>query len=287
MQNTKIVLLGHTGFIGKEIFRQLKQRKIPVSGISSKKINFLKSDSPKKLKGHLSKNTVIIVAMAITRELGDNLQTLEGNIKIITNVARALENQEIKKCVYLSTADMYGRPENLPINERSTINPQTYYAVAKYTCETILQIVAQKCDFPLLILRYNGVFGPGQKNIGYGLNYFIKSIKEDGVVKIWGNGKELRDSLYVKDLAEIISRLSLANTSGIYNIAKGESIPFVDMLNLLKKNSLKKFGVEKRKRVSPAFNQIFDISKLKKVIPGFKFTPIEKSLYETYKAYLV
>jgi len=56
----------------------------------------------------------------------------------------------------------------------------------------------KKSKTNLVILRYNGVFGPGQRRLQYGSNYFLKAAREEGEVKIWGSGRELRDLLYVK-----------------------------------------------------------------------------------------
>lgn len=280
----QVLLLGHTGFIGSHIFQVLQNKNIPTQGIATKDVNLLNPKSINYLSKKLTKNTIIIITAAINRELGDNLKTFQDNIKMITHVSLALESINIKRCIYLSTADVYGIAPKLPITEETPVAPQTYYATAKYTCEQVLQITCKKNNIPLLVLRYNGIFGPGQKNIGYGPNYFIKSIAGSGVVRIWGNGKELRDTLYVKDLAKIICALSLGNAKGIYNIAAGKSQRFIDMLTQLKKISRKKFKIEKRKRTSQAFDQVFEISKLKKKLPLFKFTPIKVALEETWRA---
>lgn len=278
----KIVLLGHTGFIGKTVFKELKAQKISVHGISSKEIDLVKSQSSKKLERFLKRDMALIITTAITREKGDDLQTFNDNIKIIVNVAHALENNSVKKCVYLSTADVYGHSDRLPITEQTPIKPLTYYAMAKYICEKILQITCQKNNIPLIILRYNGVFGPGQRNIGYGPNYFISEIKKNGLVKIWGNGQELRDTVYVKDLAKIIIELSFNKATGVYNIATGKSYSFTNILKMINLLSAKNFRIVKRKRTSHPFDQIFDNSKLKKIFTKITFTPIEKALWETY-----
>lgn len=285
MQKPDIVLLGHTGFIGKQIYARVKGKGHNVKGLSLPHFNLLNKGNSKKLSSHLNKNTILIITVVINRELGDNLQTMQDNIKMIANIAEALEEKPIKKCVYLSSADVYGRPEKLPITEETPIAPRTYYAVAKYSCERLLQAAAEKSNFPLLVLRYNGVFGPGQINIGYGPNFFIKSIIEDGVVRLWGDGRELRDVVYVKDLAKIITQLSLNKTTGIYNVANGKSRSFLGMVELLKKISSKKFKVIRRKRTSPAFDQVFNIDKLSKVLPRLSFTPFKEALSDTFHSY--
>lgn len=284
MQNKKVLLLGHTGFIGKTLFNQLNHSAFDVVGISSKEIDFYKNGSSQKLKAVLKKNTTLIIAIAINRELGDSLMTMQDNIRIISNIASALEKSKIKKCVYLSTADVYGTPEKLPITESTPIKPRSYYSIAKICSELLLELACKSSKTPFIIFRYNGVFGPGQKNFGYGPNYFINSIKKKGSVKIWGDGKEIRDTLYVNDLAKVIIAMGLSKHVGIYNIARGKGLSFIQMISLIKRVSPRKFTIEKRRRSSPSFDQIFDIRKFKKALPNFNFTPVKTAISETCKA---
>lgn len=276
-----ITLLGHTGFIGQVVYKLIESKGLKIIGISSREINFLHKNSSSKLLPFLNDDTTLIITIAINRELGDSVETLQHNIKIISNITNALIQKPIKKCVYLSTADVYGHPNEI-ISENTVIDPKTYYAVSKFCCEKILESVANQSGTPLLILRYNGVWGPYQKNIGYGINFFIDSIAKEGKVTLWGKGEELRDALYVKDLSRIIIDLTLSKSIGVYNIAKGKSISFFDMVSFLKKLSPKKFRIYFKKRTISGFDQKFNITKLKKAIPKIYFTPLEIASKETF-----
>lgn len=282
--NAQVLVIGHTGFIGKSIVEYLNLKKIKFVGVASKECDLRKSKSSSYLAKLFTKNTTLIVTAAINRELGDTVTNMHTHIKMIANIAKALQISPIRKCVYLSTTDVYGKSNKLPITELTPLGPKTYYAIAKYCSENILQIIARNTRLPLLIFRYNGVFGPGQKNIGYGPNFFIKSILEEGVVKLWGNGQELRDTVYVKDLTRIIVELSFKNSTGIYNIATGRSRSFIEMINMLKEITPKKFKIVKSKRTTPIFNQTFDISNIKRQLE-ISFTPMDKALAETLKSF--
>lgn len=280
--NPKILILGGSGFVGKALTNYLISNYFPFSSLSSKDINLLNPQSVYQLSKRLNKKTILIFAASINRELGDSTDTFYKNIRMGVHVAEAILKNPPKKCIYLSTADVYGRPKVLPINETSPIEPKTFYAISKYTCESILDLAAQQAKISILILRYNGVFGPGQRNIGYGPNAFIKAILKNKEIQIWGNGQELRDSVYVKDLASIIIQMSLKNISGVYNIATGQSKSFLSMIGMIKKISPKPVTIIRRSRTSTSFNQIFDNSKLLKNLPNVSFTPIQKALEETF-----
>lgn len=285
MKSRKVFIIGHRGFIGSEIFNQIKTKIDKLEGYSTKELDLTKPKSLVFLKEKLTKDTILIITASINREMGDSIENMQIHIDMLINLAQILKEVPIKKCVYLSSIDVYGYPSKLPINENSPVNPQTYYGIAKLTCEKLLSKVCKETDIPLLILRYNGIFGSGQKITGYGLNNFIKSIIDQQKVNIWGDGNEKRDPVYVVDLARIIINLTLGKAEGIFNIASGKSLSFKQMINVIRKISPKKFKIAYKKRTSPPFNQKYDIKKLKEYLPDLKFMPLDKAIQETFIYY--
>lgn len=284
-KSLKQIIFGASGFIGSHLFKSLKSLDSQVVGFSSKDLNLANEQCLIQLEKILDLNTIIFFCSSLTREKGDNLSTFEKNFKMAKHLAQVLERKKIKKCLFLSSTDIYGLPEKLPINEKTPPNPQTHYGASKYISEKILEFACQVSQVQLICLRFSGVYGPGQKNLGYGLNYFLDSILNQKNVSIWGEGEELRDPIYVKDLAQIISELSFSNFSGVINIASGDSLSFKEQLSLLKKIVPFKFDVKKKTRTKKSFDQIFDISLLKALLPHFEFTPREKSYQETLSSW--
>ncbi len=284
-KHDEIVIIGHTGFIGSKLVQIFKKEKNKLRGISTSEIDFTKQNSTRKLRELVSSDTVLIVAAAITREKGDTLGSLSNHIKMISNIATALEYQKIRKCIFLSSADVYGIPERLPITENTKISPVTYYALAKSTGEKIFEVATKKSKTDLLIIRFNGIYGYGQKNIGYGPNAFFAAIVNNKVVEIWGKGEEKRDNVYVEDLARAIVELYKHNAKGIYNIATGESISFSEMLKIIKLITKTNFKIKYKSRTSGSFDQIFDNSKFLKAVQEFSFTSKKIAFKQTLAQY--
>jgi UDP-glucose 4-epimerase len=280
----KNVILGGTGFVGGNLCQEFGVRKINYQALSSTDVDLLKLTAVNKLKKYLTRDSCLIITAAITRQKGDNLQTFADNLTIAQNIARCLQIAPVKRCIFLSTCDVYGIPEKLPITENTRINPLTYYAVSKYASERILAKVAEENKISLTILRFNGIFGPGQKNIQYGVNRFIRSILDRGIIELWGNGEELRDFVYVKDLVRIIANFVEGNsTSGVFNITSGSSITFYDLTNKIAKIVPNKFKLVYKKRTGPVFDQKFNNQKLRHIFPSFQFSDISASIRETYE----
>jgi len=284
---TKIIILGHTGFIGKALHAYLRQNTTSeIYGYSSSSINLLYPDSLNTLDNIIDEQTTLILTAAITRDRGDTLDNFYTNITMVTNVARFLKSRRIKKCIYLNSVAVYGdAADNLSINENTPINPTCFYGVANYAGECILRHVADSAGFPLLSLRLCQVYGRGNTHLTYGPDDFIHSILQNRTVRLYSNGEELRDHLYIGDLVRLIHHFTFGNFSGIYNLATGQSYSFQEVVEYLRKVVPYDFSISHVPRTRPLVNQRFDITKLLLSLPDFRFTEFEKGLEETYNNY--
>src|SRR3989338_10612876 len=177
----KALILGHTGFVGGALYRYLRQTGAwEILGYSSKAIDLRFPDRIQALEKVVDRQTVLVVASAVTRDRGDEIDDFDANTTIISHVASFLERHPVKKCVYLSSISVYGDSKtDLAINEETPVNPDSYYALAKYTGELILREAAKRGGFPLLALRLCHIYGPGDTHATYGPMRFIRSIIEE------------------------------------------------------------------------------------------------------------
>lgn len=286
----KVIILSNTGFIGKAIYTYLCHNTTSeVHGYSSSSINLLYPDSLNALDDIVDEETALILTAAITRDREDTLDSFNTNVTMLTNVAHFSENHQVNKCTYISTVSVYGEPTNqLFITEETPVNPTSFYALAKYAGEVILQNVANSAGFPLLILRLPGVYGPGDTHLDwYGAGGFIRSLVENKSVRLYGDGEELRDRLYIDDLARLVYHLTYGDASGIYNLATGQSHSYIEIIDYLREIIPYDFDVFHIPRTKPAVDWKFDITKLSRVLPDFCFTELREGLQETYKALAV
>lgn len=279
-----VIILGATGFIGKSLCSHFFQNQIPFKAISSKEIDLTKETSFKKLKTIFNPDTVVIFAASIIREHGDDLENMQKNIDMARNVGKVIETNPVKKLIFISSIDVYGNAVK-KINELTPLNPINYYGISKLTSELVLKVTAIKSKTPILILRLGGIFGPGQSPNKYGPNSFIHSMFNHLPITIFGDGKELRDLVFVKDLAKIISHLSFNKLEGTINAASGRSFSFQDIVKTLKLLTGNKIRVLKKPRTGIKLDFTFDNSKLQKELPkDFKFTTLKEALKITVDA---
>ena len=284
MRLSKAVVLGHTGFIGRALTRELELQGLAVSGYSSSDLDLTKREDLSRLDGRLDAATILVLASALTLDrAADTVDTFSANLAMAAHLSRYLEAHPVGLCVYLSSFTVYGDvPGARAIDEETPASPVTLYAAAKYAGERLLAVSARKAAFPLLNLRLGRVYGPGVRRAVYGPAAFVRSIEEDGLVELFGDGEESRDHLYIEDAARLIARLAADGRCGTYNVVSGESHSYLDVIAALKRVSPKPFRVVGRPRTRPTTRLArFDASKLMRDAP-FKPTSLEQGLRRTF-----
>src|SRR5205814_7744491 len=158
------------------------------------------------LEDVVDEGTILVVTAALAPPRGGTLDGLADNLAIATNVARYLEAHAVGKCVYFSSDAVY--PLNgEPVSEATPVAATNYYALGKIAGEEVLRLAAEAKGMSLLVLRPTGVYGPGDTHNSYGPNRFCRAIVRERSVRLFGEGEETRDHLYIDDLVELTVRL--------------------------------------------------------------------------------
>ena len=282
----KIVIFGHTGFIGRQItdcFYSLSP-KTEIIGLSHQEIDLCDSESTKKVIRHLSPDTTVIMLAAIKKQLGDSLDIYKQNMSMVENIYEIVQKRNIRQFVYFSSAAVYGEDiHNKQITEITPANPRSFYGIAKFTSERLLSKTFQSESIPLAILRPPLIYGCGDTSKGYGPSYFLDNLIDDKEIVIWGDGSELREFLYVKDIARIVYDVVQSRFNGVLNPASGNSHSFYSVFDILMsltgKNPKIKYGERTKKKVDNCYsNDLF-----RKNFPDFRFTNLERGLSEMVK----
>jgi UDP-glucose 4-epimerase len=280
----KVVILGNSGFIGSSIERDFqKTDKFQVEGYNSSNLNLNLKESSKQLAEVLNKETILIV-LARSRNAQNRIDSFHHNILMDQNIARCLEKNPVKKCIYFSSISVYGETAtNNEITENTPVDPSTFYGVTKLAGEKILQITAQKSRFPLLTLRCCKVYGPGNSDTtSYGPDQFINTILSENKLCLFGNGEEKRDYLFIQDLVDIIRPLVLGETTGILNLASGKSFTFKEISSIFRHIIKGDFNEIISNREKPIINQGFNIEMLLNACPDITFTDLQEGLLKTW-----
>lgn len=278
-----VVLLGNTGFVGRRLEARLRAEGHEVRGYATATLDLRDPASLRALEGAATPESVLVVLAALTPDRGATLDTFTGNVQIAVNVARFLEEHSARRCVLFSSDAVYSFDTN-PVDEGTPVDPQGLYAVAKHTAEGVLTAVAQRRGIPLLRLRPTAVYGPGDTHNSYGPNRFVRQAVRERVVRLFGQGEETRDHLYVDDLAAVAAALAVSDTVGTVNLATGESRSFASVVEDLRAIVPHPFEVVCAPRQSPITHRRFDIAQLRQALPDLRLTPFAEGLRATVAA---
>ncbi len=155
----------------------------------------------------------------------DPIHDAETNIHGSLRLLDLCVKHKVKKLVFSSSGGaIYHDTKKFPTPETEAPSPRTPYGVAKLAFEYYLEAARHHFGLEYVALRYANVYGPRQDQKGEGgvIGVFCKMLKDGKTPKIFGNGKQTRDFVYVGDIVEANVKALGAKVSGVYHIATGK-----------------------------------------------------------------
>jgi len=141
----------------------------------------------------------------VRRSVDDPIFDARTNILGALELLQACRRHGVRKLLYASTGGaLYGEGRSLPATEDHPINPESPYGASKHTVEHYLYLWKLLHGLDYTVLRYPNVFGPRQNPHGEaGVNaIFIGLMLHGKAPRIFGDGEQVRDYLYVDDVVE-------------------------------------------------------------------------------------
>ncbi|MEI7455481.1 MAG: NAD-dependent epimerase/dehydratase family protein [Nitrosomonadales bacterium] len=275
----KIIILGHSGFIGSRLERMLSvSGRWEVIGRSMPEIDLTDQEQVLQLVPYMTPDATLVLAAAVKRQFGDTLEVFRQNMAIIENVCRLLALYPVGRVIFMSSSAVYGEEtENRCIREQTPVNPTSYYGINKYTAECLLKkVCADKIS--LVCLRPPLIYGPGDSGKTYGPAGFVDAAIESQPVTLWGDGTELREFIYIDDICRLIEHLVDHPFVGELNVVSGTPYCFADVIAILKKN-VPALAVASRPRSKQKADNAFDNQRIQALLPAdFRFTSLETGI---------
>jgi UDP-glucose 4-epimerase len=165
------------------------------------------------------------------------------------------------RVVYAGTRQVYGVPKYLPVDESHPILPVDFNGVHKYAATMYHLMMTRVGDLDAVVLRLTNVYGPRMAlNVscqGF-LSTYLRRLMLGQTLEIFGDGKQLRDPIYVDDAVDAFLTAGLAKLlpARSFNVGGVEAI---SLANIAKTASAAAGLAEPVFREFPADRQIFDI----------------------------
>ena len=273
----RIVILGSSGIISKNLQLKLKEKELRFIVFGKKKINLKNKNSYMFLRKKIKNNDTVIFISAEAPV--KNFEMFYNNISICSNVCRALKGKRIKKLIYISSDAVYSDSRS-KLKESSETKPLSLHGLMHLSRELQLKTFFEKI---LCILRPTLIYGYGDTHQGYGPNKFLNLAKKNKNITLFGNGEELRDHIYISDIISVLLECIKKKKIGIFNLASGEVNSFYNLAKIIVESTDSNSKVYKTKRVGLMPHngyRPFNIQKIKKNFKSIKFKSFKKGILE-------
>ncbi len=172
-----------------------------------------------------------------------------GTAIVLQEAARA----GVRRLIFSSSAAIYGDNPVIPKIESMPAEPKSPYATGKYEGERHCCSFTDEGRLATVSLRYFNVFGPYQdprSEYAAAVPAFIEKAIRNEPITIFGDGRQTRDFIYVKDVVAANAFFALkSRATGVFNVACGREITITDLAltirNLTKSSSAIHYGAER------------------------------------------
>jgi len=242
----KILITGSEGFIGKHLVKFLKKKKISVYpyDLSLGQNLFNKRTLEKAIK-----NVDYIIHLAAVGDVYQAEKDPQNALKVgiigTQNLVEIANKHPIKKIIYASSWEVYGKPIYQPVDENHPCNPTHPYSIAKLGGELVVRSDFNK--IPWIILRLGSAYGPNMRPHAV-IPLFINRASKKETIFLQGGGSQKRQFTYVDDICDAFYRSIVYSVKNeIINIVDNKILSIKEISRLITKKLPTKINVEKQR----------------------------------------
>ncbi|MGE5196906.1 MAG: dTDP-glucose 4,6-dehydratase [Deltaproteobacteria bacterium] len=252
----KILVTGGAGFIGSAFVRTAAENGFRVSvidkltyagdlrrlaGVGNKcifhKIDIC--DGKKVARVFKEEQPGIVIHFAAESHVDRSIRDAEAFVDTnICGTKTLLDNSMkygVRRFIHISTDEVYGDIKSGRFAETSPLRPSSPYSATKAAADLLLNSYIRTYAFPGIIIRPCNNYGPWQYPEKF-IPLAILRILRKEKIPVYGNGRNVREWLYVEDCAEAIFEvLEKGRLGQIYNLGSGEEKQNVEVAGIILK----------------------------------------------------
>ncbi len=245
-QNKKVLVTGGAGFIGSELVRQLVSQGAQVTVVDSlvngkkenldgllSQVNLAVTDirDEKSLMKLLEETDILfhLACLGLRHSLHSPEENHEVNATATLKLLSLARKARAKRFVYVSSSEVYGTGQEVPMTETHPTFPRQVYGAAKLAGEGYARAFYESYGFPAVVVRPFNTYGPRSHHEGDSgeviPKFLLRSLALRPLV-IFGDGTQTRDFTYVSDTAKgiLLAGFRPEAVGQTLNLASGKEI---------------------------------------------------------------
>lgn len=309
-ERKRVLVTGGAGFIGSHVADEFVARGcnvVVVDDLSTGRIqnigeyDFIKLDIRSvEFRNLMSQQRFDVVChlaaqIDVRASVADPVRDAEINILGTLSLLEGLRaSRNPVRIIFSSTGGaLYGSTSESPTAEHSPKEPESPYGVAKLAAEYYLSYYAHVHRINSIVLRFGNVYGPRQNSLAEGgvIAIFCDRLVQRRPLTIFGDGMQVRDYIYVKDVAHAIfqaSALPVPPLAGLdsraFNVATGIGTSVRSLAETLMQVAGVSVALEfEAARPGEVLNSVLSNIKAKDFGLSTIPTPLRDGLAETFK----
>lgn len=304
-ESRKALVTGGAGFIGSHLVDRLLAEGFRVSIIDNLSAGSLQNLNPAATFYH-SDITQAAAEEIFSREQPDIVFHLAARVSVTSSAQDPVGNADVnvigtlrlleaarraglEKFIFSSTGGaIYGNPEENPCREDTPAVPISPYGLSKLLAEQYIDLFHRLYRLNFTNLRYGNVYGPRQDPHGEAgvVAIFIRTMLEGGQARIFGDGEQERDFVFVDDIVEANIRAIDRGHHRTLNIGSGEGVSVTRLFDTLQSHLDYPHEAEHRPRRHGEVHKIFlDSSAAREHLGWTPATSLEEGLRKTVEYY--
>lgn len=279
-----IALTGPNGIIGTKLIEMIgKKHTLRILSRTKKKseANVFKGDlnDAESLKGFCDGADAVVHMAAVSDTAFD--KCFPTNVLGTYNLAAEAARAGVRKFIFFSSGAAYGASSQPPFKEWYGLHPDTAYGLSKALAEQVVRHHSMLGKMQPTILRISSIYGPHSTR-GVIHNY-VTALLAGKPLRLDGDGQQVRDYVYVDDLADACMRVLAYNgAETTFNLGGGTPVSLMDLITAIERVSGKKAKLDKQPFPAGVARKIWlDISLARKELNWKPQTGLDKGLAQT------